>query len=218
MWKRTRMRCRSGGICRPPRVTRRRALVLTSVRGVACCSGGVVNKIRNINTRGGVGQWNVFAAHCPSEVLAYCFGGLPLRLGTAIPGVASELSPSEPYIHRTEALISVTLQRCKRSRVFGWPPRCPYMGRCPQGWHPWGAEARSGCGWRPFTADGSATGGGGGGIVERGSRLHSRWWRWRCSRLDQCCLIHSRCSTQQSGMQGRRHQRPGPFASTLQGR
>ena len=32
--KRTRMRCRSGGVCRRPRVARRHALVPTSVRGV----------------------------------------------------------------------------------------------------------------------------------------------------------------------------------------
>ena len=47
---------------------------------LAYCSGGAVNKIRDGNTRGGVGQWNLFAAHYPSEALAYCFGGAPIEV------------------------------------------------------------------------------------------------------------------------------------------
>ena len=34
-----------------------------------------------------------------------------------------------------------------------------------------------------------------------------------CIAGGQCCPIRSRCGTHQSGMQGRRHQRPGLFAS-----
>ena len=47
---------------------------------LAYCSRGAVNKIKDSNTQGGSGQWNLFTAHYPSEVLAYCFAGAPIEV------------------------------------------------------------------------------------------------------------------------------------------
>ena len=110
---------------------------------LAYCSGGAVNNITGSNTRGGLGPWNVFAAHCPSEALAYCFGGAPTEVRDSITwssrwALSFVWGTSEPCTRRVEALTSLTLQRCRRSPVCAPPPCCPYMGRCPQGWHPVG--------------------------------------------------------------------------------